>query len=676
MSAGLERLLRPRSIAVVGGGEWCKAVIEQNRKMGFAGEIWPVHPSRDTVADLRAFSSIDALPEAPDATFIGVNRHATIDTVRSLSARGAGGAVCFASGFRETADGVDLQTSLLDAAGDMTLLGPNCYGLVNYLDGALLWPDQHGGNRVESGAAIVTQSSNIAINLTMQTRGLPLAYALTAGNQAQTGLAQIGAALLEDERVSVLGLHVEGVDDIRAFEALAQSSRRLGKPVVVLKVGTSDHARAAALSHTASLAGDEAGANALFQRLGMGQVHTLSEFVETLKLLHVTGPLPSRRIASMSCSGGEAGLIADAGHRHGLEFPPISGEQERTLRSLLGPLVTPSNPLDYHTQIWRDEDALTRTFSTMMDASLALTLLILDFPRGDRCDQADWDRAISACLSARKQTGRNFAVVSSLPENLPEDIASRFIAGGIAPLNGLEEACAAIRCAADTASGAKIRPVLLAAAPDSVSTLSESEAKAELAEFGVSVPKSTSAAIPAQAAAAATEIGFPVVLKGEGFAHKSENGAVVLNLSSAADVEAAAIKMQATGYLVEQQITESIAELLIGIVRDDAHGFVLTMAAGGTLTELLKDRQSLLVPASADTVECALDRLKISQLLDGYRGAPAASRSAIISTIMSLQEYVRANADRLSEVEINPLICGPNHAIAADALISREADND
>ncbi|MCP5001455.1 MAG: acetate--CoA ligase family protein [Hyphomicrobiales bacterium] len=676
MTVGLERLLRPRSIAVIGGGEWCNAVIEQNIKMGFSGDIWPVHPNRETMAGLQAFNSIDALPGSPDATFIGVNRHATIDAVRALSAKDAGGAVCFASGFRETADGADLNDALLDAAGQTTLLGPNCYGFVNYLDGALLWPDQHGGKRIDSGVAFVTQSSNIAINLTMQRRALPLAYALTAGNQAQTGIARIGEALLEDERVTALGLHIEGINDVRALETLAKTSRRLGKPVVVFKVGASDKARTAALSHTASLAGSEAGATALFRRLGMGQVHTLEQFVETLKLLHVTGPLPSRRIASMSCSGGEAALIADAGHRHGLEFPPISNDQEQILREVLGPLVTPSNPLDYHTRIWRDEAALTQTFSTMMDASLALTLLILDFPRADRCSQADWDRAIAACLAARKRTGRNFAILSSLPENMPEDIAERFIAGGIAPLNGLEDACAAIGCAAETARDTDAQPVLIASATGTTTTLSEADAKSELARFGINIPKFARCEDATGAAAAAADIGFPVVLKGEGFAHKSENGAVALDLCCAADVEHAAARMQATGYLIEQQINGGGVELLIGIVRDDAHGFILTIAAGGTLTEVLEDRQSLLVPASADAIERALNDLKFAPLLDGYRGAPAVSREAVLSAVMALQDYACAFADRLNEVEINPLMCGPKDAIAADALISRKADHD
>lgn len=179
----LERLLRPRSIAVVGGGAWCDSVIEQNQKIGFKGQIWPVHPQKNLVGGLPAFKTLADLPEAPDATFIGVNRTATIGLIDELNQMGAGGAVCFASGFKETADGAVLNDQLLAAAGDMPILGPNCYGVLNAVDRVALWPDQHGLVPVESGVAILTQSSNIAINLTMQQRGLPIAYTITAGNQ-------------------------------------------------------------------------------------------------------------------------------------------------------------------------------------------------------------------------------------------------------------------------------------------------------------------------------------------------------------------------------------------------------------------------------------------------------------------------------------------------------------
>ncbi|MBE1297952.1 MAG: CoA-binding protein [Rhodobacteraceae bacterium] len=675
MIPDLSRLLRPKNIAVVGGGDWCRLVIEQCQAMRFEGQIWPVHPKAEEIAGLPAFASVVDLPEAPDATFIGVNRMTTIDVVQQLSDRGAGGAVCFASGFLEAqaedADGADLQNRLLKAAGEMPILGPNCYGLINYLDGALLWPDQHGGQRCSSGVAIITQSSNIAINLTMQQRSLPLAYIVTAGNQAQADISHIGIALLEDDRVSALGLHIEGIKDLRAFEALAARARALGKPIVALKVGKSDQARAATVSHTASVAGGDAGAAALLARLGIARVDDLPPFLETLKLLHVAGWLPSNRIASISCSGGEASLAADTAHGRDIIFPPLNPRQSENLRASLGPMVALANPLDYHTYIWRDVDAMTRAFAAMMDPSLAMTLLIVDFPRPDRCSAADWDCAIEATVAARQQTGANVGMVATLPELLPEDVAARLMQAGVVPFCGLSEAIKACEAAGRPAASST-EPLLLPTPTVEPNLIPEAEAKRRLSDYGLRIPISHRARTPGAARACAADIGYPVVLKGEGLAHKSEAGAVVLSLQSGGEVSDAANHMDARSFLVEEMITGTVAELLIGVVKDPAHGFVPTLAAGGTLTEILQDSASLLLPASDAMIEEALSSLRINTVLNGYRGKPAADRAAILRAIRAVEAYVLDHAEGLEEIEINPLICTPLDAIAADALMRRK----
>ena len=179
------------------------------------------------------------------------NRHATVDVVAELAAMGAGGAICFASGWTEAGE-PELQQKLIDAAGAMPILGPNCYGVINYLDGALLWPDQHGGVRVEKGVALVSQSSNIVINLGMQQRALPVAYVACLGNAAVVGLAELTGALLDDPRVTAVGLYIEGIDDAPAFAALAERAREMGKGIVAIKSGKTELSRTAAASHTAS----------------------------------------------------------------------------------------------------------------------------------------------------------------------------------------------------------------------------------------------------------------------------------------------------------------------------------------------------------------------------------------------------------------------------------------
>lgn len=671
----LDRLFRPRSIAVIGGGVWCANVIEQCRKVGFQGDIWPVHPTKSEVGGLPAYPSIEALPSAPDASFVGVNRNVTIEAIAALSAAGAGGAICFASGFREAqaelGDGADLEHALLDAAGDMPIIGPNCYGLLNLLDGAALWPDQHGATRCESGVAIITQSSNIAINLTMQKRGLPVAYVVTAGNQAQTGLAEIGQALLEDSRVTALGLHIEGIGDLRAFEALAQRAAELGKPIVALKVGRSDQARAATISHTASLAGSDAGALALLRRLGIGQVDDLSAFLEALKLLHITGPLSSNRIASASCSGGEASLMADAAHARQIDFPPLSPTQSDGLRAALGPKVALANPLDYHTYIWGDAAAMTATFTALLQGDLSLGIVVLDFPRSDRCDGAEWDLVIDTVEAAMTATGRPMGILASLTDTMPEAIAQGLMARGIVPFSGMKEAMAAIDLAANLPPRT-IDALFLEPPADMGSTLSESEAKSALAQFGLRVPEAHRATSPEAAAGAADNVGFPVVLKGEGIAHKTEAGAVALGLSSASQVETAARAMPTDSFLVEEMLTAVLAELLVGVSHDPAHGYVLTLAAGGTLTEILNDSRSLLVPASRAHIRTALEQLRIAPLLAGYRGAAPADMNAVLDAIEAIQSYVMANP--VAEVEVNPLMVMADRAVAADALIRTGGD--
>ena len=673
MTRDLSRLIRPKSIAVIGGGAWCAEVIRQCGKIGFSGDIWPVHPKAASVLDLPVYADITALPAPPDATFIGINRHATIEAVAELSMLGAGGAVCFASGFSEAASedatGANLQDALITAAGDMPILGPNCYGLINALDGAALWPDQHGCHRVDKGVAILTQSSNIAINLTNQRRGLPIAYVATCGNMAQLNQAEIASAFLDDPRVTAIGLHIEGFTDLRAWEAFACKAYEKGVPVVALKVGASDEAQAATISHTASLAGSDAGARALLSRLGFARVAELPVFLETLKLLHMVGVPKGRNIASISCSGGEASLMADTALGTNLRFAPLTQDQTRELRAVLGPMVALANPLDYHTYIWRDEAAMTRAWAAIMTPNVAMTFTVVDYPHENR---TDWDCATAAAIGARKRTGRPIAVVASLPELMPPDVANELISGEVVPYFGLYEALAATEAAASITAPVPL-PLALPSAPSNATVLSEVEAKRALAEHGLDIPAHQSASREdiGNLTKLAENLSPPLVLKGQGIAHKTEAGAVKLNLTPE-DLDTTAAAMPSDHFLIEEMVNGGVAELLIGITRDPAHGFVLTLAAGGVLTELMEDSVSLLVPTTRDRLYQSLMQLKSAKLLTGYRGADAANIETILDAIEALQAYVLANASTLEEVEINPLICTPTRAVAADALIRKE----
>ncbi|WP_170479800.1 acetate--CoA ligase family protein [Ruegeria arenilitoris] len=670
MTPDLSRLLQPESIAVVGGGSWCEQVVTQSKRMGYQGSIWPVHPNAEQIAGHAAFSSLDELPAAPDAAFIGVNRHLTVDLIKTLATMDAGGAVCFASGFSEASaedeTGRSLQEQLIQAAGEMPILGPNCYGFINALDGALLWPDQHGASPVDKGVAILTQSSNIAINLTMHKRALPIAYMVTCGNMAQTSQAQIATALLDDSRVTAIGLHIEGFKDIREWEALASKAYQKGIPLIALKVGASEHAQSATVSHTASLAGSDAGAQALLNRLGIPRLSALPDFLETLKLLHVYGPLPGLNIAAISCSGGEASLVADMAIGTGLTFPPLSEDKSTRLRQALGPMVALNNPLDYHTYIWRDEGAMTKAWSGMTGEDIDLTIAIVDYPT---TDPTDWVCTIKAALNTRAQTGARFVVAATLPELLPEDIAEELLAGGVVPMMGLRETLAATRAAGQIRPPSQV-PVCLPGLTTATKTLTEAESKQTLAAIGLRVPQSRTVTNEDAISLAIQELDAPLAVKGVGLAHKSEHSAVRLNVQPE-DVPKIALEIGTSEILIEEMIDGAVAELLIGVIRDSAHGFVLTLGAGGTLTELLRDSVSLLVPSSSEEVRSALGHLRIAPLLNGYRGQPAAQLQGILEAVEAVQSYVIKNAETLGEVEINPLLCTPEKAVAADALIRK-----
>ena len=670
----LTRLLKPKSIAVIGGGAWCASIISAAKQIGFDGALHPVHPTGKQIAGHKSLRSLEEVPGPIDAAFIGVNRHATLDVVAQLRRLKAGGAICFASGFSEAAAedaaAQDLQAALIEAAGEMPILGPNCYGFVNAFDGCAIWPDQHGCSRVQRGVAILTQSSNIAINLTMQNRGLPIGYMLTCGNQAQTAQTDIALQLLDDERVTAIGLHIEGFGNLRGWEALAQKARTKGVTLIALKSGVSQQAQAAAVSHTASLTGSDTGADAFLQRLGIRRARSLPVFLESLKLAHQFGPLSSNRIASISCSGGEAALAADTAQGTGLIFPPLNPRQAKDLSAALGPMVAMANPLDYHTYIWRDQAAMTQAWAAMADDEIAMTLLVSDYPRADLCDASDWECVTQAAIEATRRTGRPYAVVASLAELLPEQTAKTLMDHGVGAIHGLDHGLEALDVMSRPMAP-PAEPVLLPGIDRDAELVDEQSAKLALAAHGLTVPPSVVVTDRCTAGQAAADIGFPVALKTLGLAHKTGANGLALGLNTRAEVEIAAPRLADGPLLVERMVAGTLVEVLVGVTRDPAHGFVLTLGAGGTMTDVLRDRASLLIPATRAEVTARLKDLNIAPLLEGFRGNPPVDLDALLAAIDAAQAYVLANAERVEEVEINPLICTQDNAIAADALIRK-----
>ena len=677
----LRRLLAPRHLAVI-GGDSARLVIEQCRGIGFKGEIWPVNPRRREIAGLACYPSVAALPGVPDAAFVGVPREATVEVVGALARRGVAGAVCYAAGFAERGpEGAALQERLVAAAGDMALVGPNCYGLLNYLDGAALWPEGHGGRPRERGVALVMQSGNIALNLTMQERSLPIAHVISAGNQACLGLGDYVEALIEDPRVRAIGLYIEGLADVPGFARAAARALEKGVPLVALKTGNSEMGARIALSHTSSLAGAEALYDALFERLGVLRVKTLGAFIETLKYFAVAPPLAGPRLAVTCCSGGEASLAADLAAELGLELPALTERQVEALTEVLSDIVTLANPLDYNTMVWGDRDGLTRAFSALAAGAADAAVLLIDYPQSETVGYRAWDVATEAMIDACAERSVQPVLLSTLPELLRENVRAGAMARGVVPLQGLDEGLTALalaaRYGAHRRAGSGRRGTLLAPgpAPGPAVILDEAASKARLARFGLAAPDGRVASAD-DAPAAAAELGFPVVVKAVSadLAHKTEAGAVALNLGSAEAVARAVAGMAPLGvdrFLVEPMVSDAVCELILGIQRDPQFGLVLVIGSGGILVELIKDSRSLLLPCDRGQIRAALESLRGWRLLTGFRGRPPGDVDAVVEAAQAVARFAEHQAETLIELDVNPLLVRPagHGAVAADALI-------
>lgn len=686
----LQRLLAPRHLAFIGGRSMARA-LQRCVAGGFTGPVWLVNPLHDSLEGVPCVPSVEALPEAPDAVFIATNREQTLTTVAELARRGAGGAVCYASGFAEAgAQGEALQAQLLEAAGSMALLGPNCYGLLDYLHGAALWPVAHGGKLVDKGVAILTQSGNFAYNLSMSDRSLPVAYMASVGNQAQIGVAELIDAMLDEPRVTAIGVHLEGLNDVPAFARAAYKALRKQVPIIVLKTGVSEIGAELALSHTSSLAGSDALYDALFQRLGVIRVSGPVSFMETLKAASC-GHLPAgSSLVALACSGGDAGLIADYAERNGLQLPRLLETQKAGLAEILPAFANLANPLDFTTAVWGNSEALTALFDQMLASSADAALLVLDYPAEETGERPECDLILDLFCAALQRHGKPGLVASAFPELLPASARERLHAHGVAALQGIEDA---LEAWSRVAGYRQQRDILLARGEAALALLAsrndlgqgrlldEWDSKQALRAHGLPVPQAV-VSTPNSVLEDAEVLGYPLVLKvlSAELPHKTEAGGVVLNLRDRAALQAAVRSMGErlaashphipfNRLLLERMGDAPVAELIVGVTRSPGFGLALVIGAGGILVELLRDSQSLLLPTNRDAIHAALLRLNSAVLLQGFRGRPAADMPALVAAIEAVADYACEHAEQLLELDVNPLLVGATGSLAVDALV-------
>ena len=687
--ANLQRLLKPRHIAFIGGRDATIAVNEARRR-GFKGQMWAVNPKRPDLGGVPCVASIADLPEAPDAIYLAIPAVGVVDALRTLAQMGAGGVVCFSAGFKE-AGAAQAEEDLINATGDMALIGPNCYGLINYIDNSALWSFEHGGWSPGYGAAIITQSGMFSSDITMSQRSLPLAYMVSAGNQAVLGQEDFLDIFVDDPAVRAIGLHIEGLQDIPSFERAALKALAKGVPVVALKTGSSTIGSELTVSHTGSLSGSAELYEALFARVGIISVTNPSQFLETLKFLCVVGAPKGKKLVGFTCSGGGATMLADHAEKTGLSFLPVDSTRESELAVLLPAIATVSNPLDYTTPIWGQPKLTYPMFSKAITVAEADTaVLVQDYPaEGLDASKAFYQRDAAAFGQAAKEQGLPAAICSTMPENMDEQTRQLLISKAVAPMQGIHEALNAIHAAANWL---EVRHRILLDEPEPLTPtcewreqamVTEDKSKLWLVTNGFSVPEGRVVS-EKDVCSVASELGYPVALKmiSPLLAHKTEAGAVVLNLKDSdtlviatkqmkVDVTAYNPKAVTDKFLVEAMSPAPLAELVVTLRRDRQFGAALVLGSGGTLVELVGDVVTLLLPTSPDNIARAVQTLRVGRLLDGFRGRPQADIQNIASEIHRLCVSYLKDYANVSEIEINPLFVYANKVCAVDALIHK-----
>ena len=690
----LERLLNPRHLAIIGGRD-AEAAARECARIGYAGKIWPVNPKREKIGGIKCFANVEDLPEAPDAVYLAIPREAAISTVERLAKMGAGGVVCYTAGFSEIgAEGAELEEALVTATGDLALVGPNCYGVINYIDKVALWPFPHGGASPGYGVAIITQSGMLSSDLSMSQRSLPFAYMISVGNQTFLRLEDFIDVLCTRPEVKAIGLHIEGLKDISRFSEVALKALDAGVPIVALKTGSSKIGSELTVSHTASLSGSDDLFQALFDRLGIIRVSDPSQLLETLKFICVAGIPKGKRLVGLTCSGGGATMLADHAETIGLEFPRPSEKTIERLTSLLYYTATVSNPLDYTTPIWGIPERVSPVFEALLTDPYDSAIFVQDYPPPELDESKPYYLSdAKSFIEASSKVRIPSAICSTLPENMDQSTREMLVENGVAPMQGIHEALNAISAAAwyfgrretilkNGIEKISIKPLSGIPGAGNVSTLvDEWEGKQLLQKIGLNVPEGRIAE-SAEVPEIAEKLGFPVVIKmvGKNLEHKTDAGAVALNLSSCEEVKTAVDRIKkdvehfnpdalSEQFLVEKMLEQPIAELLVNVRTDSQFGMAMTLAAGGILTELLADAVTILLPTSRNDLENALKSLKISKLFCGFRGGEMIETEQLVSVLFDLVEGVLNETIGIKEIEINPLFVYKHKVCAVDVLM-------
>ncbi|NQW09886.1 MAG: acetate--CoA ligase family protein [Alphaproteobacteria bacterium] len=692
--ATLRPLVAPRSIAVIGASDDPKRIggrpLGYMIRAGFSGPLWPVNPKRETVQGLPAFSSVDALPGAPEACIVAVPAPMVPDTLEACAAKGAKAAVVFSSGFAEMGEeGAALQARVraIARAGGMRVLGPNCLGIFNaHCDWMATFSSSVDHELPTPGpVSIASQSGAYGSHVfhLMRQRGVGTGIWITTGNEADVDVADAVAYLVRDEDTKVIVAYAEGIRDGEAMRAALTDAAAAHKPVIFMKVGRSAIGAAAAASHTAALAGSDRVYDALFAQYGVIRVDTTDQMLDTAYAA-ARGRFPNGdRLGIMTISGGVGVQMADAAEDLGLQVPPMPEAAQKTLKALL-PYAAVRNPVDITAQAFNDLSLITTNMRLMLEeGGYDVVVAFFTMVAASRFIADD----LIKTLEETRERFPDKSIILSLIA--PPEIVRHYENGGYAvyedPTRAVAAAAALMRFGRFFARPPESAPPAMPAGAPSVpaDALAEHQAADLLQAWGVPFVDRRFATSTDDARAAADALGGRLVMKiaSPDILHKTEIGGVIVGIEGAdAAAEAyatlmtrAADKMPGArldGVIVAAMAPEGV-ETVIGVQRDPTFGPVVMVGLGGVLVEVLGDVAFRLAPFGVEEARRMIAGLKGAKLFEGVRGAPPADVDALAELLAKVSVFAAAEGARIESVDLNPVRVLPKGrgVVALDALI-------
>ena len=695
-SGSLERLLRPRSVAIVGAsdkpGALGASVLSNLDRSGYAGAIHLINPKRTEIGNRPCLASIDDLPDGVDAAVLAVPRAAVLPSIEALARRRVGAAVIFSAGFAEGGEeGLADQGEITRIASEvgMVIEGPNCLGMVNHVDRIPLTFIETASEALgaRAGIAIVSQSGAMAavLGVTFASRDLGLSYSISTGNEAASGVEDYVEFLVEDTSTRVIAMIVEQFRKPARFLAAAHKAHAKGKRIVLLHPGRSSAARESAATHTGAMAGDYQVMRTKVERAGVILVETLEELGDVAEIALRCPVLSAGGPAVLGESGAFKALTLDLCEELGLDLPPINDQTAPALRAVLPSFVGVSNPLDLTAQGLVEPDLYHRTLTALFD-DIRFASIVACIIQTDPVTSAIKLPPILKAVQERKPVKP--LIFAGLDEGapIPADYIAQLRALGIVYFPSTERAFRALKridaFAARDIATRTAAPVAITGLPSHGGVIPEYKAKQILAPLGIPFPEGRLATSLEQALTAAAAIGYPVVLKAQSpdLSHKSDAGGVVVGLADATSLKEGWAKLHADvarhrpdltldGVLIEAMGKRGI-ELIIGARNDPDWGPVILAGFGGITAEILGDVRILTPDLPADAIIRELHRLKNAPLLRGFRGSPPLDVNAAARIVATLGQLLLAEP-AIREIDLNPVVIYPDGegAVALDALM-------